>query len=187
MLWHRRTAYPLSWPRWPPPPCPAKHHNPHLMHVIALRGFPGHRRWTRRPWEKARGCRSTPHRRGGRVRDAHQGCSTRPQGSTCLRRTDGKLTATLKKISRNLWTRMSSRFFSGPMSAHGLFEYEISPLVRSCPIIVPTSMVSFSAGARGYDGPRKTRKPSPSRGPAERGRRSRVGGPKYLSWKLLER
>ena len=93
--------------------------------------------------------------------------------------TDTKLTATIKEDFENLWLEDVFEVFLWPDERDPVyFEYEISPLNRELPIIVPNLEGKF-LGWRPwhYDGPRKIRKAT-----------SAIGGPvksgaDVLGWK----
>ena len=85
---------------------------------------------------------------------------------------DRKITANFKDDFANLWTEDVFEFFLWPDERDPIyFEYEISPLNRELPIIVPNLGDKF-LGWRPwhYEGARKTRKAtSTAGGPAESG------------------
>jgi hypothetical protein len=84
--------------------------------------------------------------------------------------TDRKLTATLTRDFENLWTEDVFEVFLWPDERDPVyFEYEISPLGRELPILVPNLGGRF-LGWRPwhYDGPRRTRKATAAVGGAAR-------------------
>ena len=103
------------------------------------------------------------HKRGG----ANHDYSTRikilysPTGLyTLMEATDKKLTATFDKDFENLWTEDVFEAFLWPEEKDPVyFEYEISPLNRELPIVVPNLEGKFKGWLPWhYDGDRKTRK-----------------------------
>jgi hypothetical protein len=74
--------------------------------------------------------------------------------------TDKKLTATFDKDFENLWTEDVFEAFLWPEEKDPVyFEYEISPLNRELPIVVPNLEGKFKGWVPWhYDGDRKTRK-----------------------------
>jgi len=103
------------------------------------------------------------HKRGG----ANHDYSTRikilysPTGLyTLMEATDKKLTATFDKDFENLWTEDVFEAFLWPEETDPVyFEYEISPLNRELPIVVPNLEGKFKGWLPWhYDGDRKTRK-----------------------------
>lgn len=79
---------------------------------------------------------------------------------TLMEATDKKLTATFDKDFENLWTEDVFEAFLWPEEKDPVyFEYEISPLNRELPIVVPNLEGKFKGWLPWhYDGDRKTRK-----------------------------
>ena len=88
--------------------------------------------------------------------------------------TDAKITATMQDDFQDLWTEDVFEVFLWPDERDPLyFEYEISPLNRELPILIPNLDGKF-LGWRPwhYEGDRKTRKATSAvGGPAQVGRK----------------
>ena len=98
--------------------------------------------------------------------------------------TDAKVTATYIKDFDTLWMEDVYEAFLWPDEKHPIyFEYEISPLNRELPILVP-NLGGQIMGWRPwmYDGPRKTRKAVHTEGgeARDRGRNPRLAGGNFF-------
>ena len=112
-------------------------------------------------WARAEWLPLTKRPGGGLEHTARFKLLYSPKGIyTLMEATDNRLTATFDKDFENLWTEDVFEAFLWPEEKDPIyFEYEISPLNRELPIVVPNLEGRFKGWLPWhYDGERKTRK-----------------------------
>lgn len=104
--------------------------------------------------------------------------------------TDSRLTATLPNDFDSLWTEDVYEVFLWPDETYPVyFEYEISPLNKELPILVPNLGETFMGWRPwNYDGPRKTRKKIGIRGGEQKSGSTIEGwsAEVFIPWELLK-